>query len=180
MKWWSLAEGKDIHTETGDGYFLLTATQSRPNWVGFAVGTILAAISFTMARVMANFSPPEPVGFWFFLLFGIFAVVFCFGVGLLTWLRRSTTTCRVSDGKIVWKDESGLPKNWDHQGEIEITSIQAIEVIEWTDGTIRGIEFDLGGETMMIAGSLGPSLHNRWLDDFLEAVLHWNPEVGAP
>ena len=99
LKWWSVAEGKDIHAETGDGYFSLSATQARPNWFGFGFGVFLATISFAMAAHISTFTPPEPIGFWFFLLFGVFALVFCLGVGLLTWLRQTTTTCLVSEGK---------------------------------------------------------------------------------
>jgi len=179
IKWWSTAEGKDIQTETGDGYFLLRMMQARPHWLAFVFGIGLAAISFPLSTVMANSSPPEPVGYWFFLLFGIFAIAFCFGIALLTWLRKATTTCLVSEGRISWNDESGLPRNLDHRGEIEIASIRSIEIVEWHDGTDRGIEFELGGEMMRIEGSLGPALcGSLWMDDFLDAVLYWNPDLG--
>ena len=49
---------------------------------------------------------------------------------------------------------------------------------EWPDGTNQGIEFCLGNESRMIAGSLGPALCGLWFDDFMEAIHHWNPEAG--
>jgi hypothetical protein len=156
---------------------LISGKQSRPNWLGFGIGIVLAAISFTMTVIMAGFSPPEPTGFWFFLLFGIFALVFTFGISLLTYLRKSATTCLVSDGKITWSDESGLPKRFDHHGEIEIALIKSVTVAEWNDGSTQGIEFDLGDESTMIAGSLGPALCGWWFDDFMEAIHYWNPEA---
>ncbi len=180
IRWWSTVEGKDINHEVGEGYFLLSGKQSRLNWLGLGIGIVLATISFTMTGIMARFSPPEPTGFWFFLLFGIFALVFTFGISLLTFLRKSETTCLVSDGKITWNDESGLSKRFDHHGEIEIASIKSVTVAEWADGSIQGIEFDLGDESTMIAGSLGPALSGRWFDEFMDVISYWNPgAVGS-
>ena len=180
IKWCSILEGKDIHHEVGEGYFLLSGKQSRLNWLGLCIGIVLAAISFTMTGIMAGFSPPEPTGFWFFLLFGIIALVFTFGISLLTYLRKSEATCLVSDGKITWNDESGLPKRFDHHGEIEIALIKSVTVAEWNDGSIQGIEFDLGDESTMIGGSLGPALYEWWFDEFMDVIHYWNPgAVGS-
>ena len=128
---------------------------------------------------MSNSTPPEPIMFWFFLVFGIIGFLFCFGGFLLAYYRRIATACTVSDGRIVWAQETGLPKRFDHKGEIEIASIHSINVEYWHDGSVRGFKFDMGDDTKMIEASLGPALCGQWSDDFLDAVLFWNPEISS-
>ena len=114
------AEGKSLRLESGEGYFRVEVIQSQPNWRALSIGWGIAALSLLLAFLTRS----EAIGFWFFLLFGLVAIVSVTTVFLVSVGRQIASSCEIKKGYLTWKEGYPLPERFDFAEAIDLRLVK--------------------------------------------------------